>query len=473
VDLKKYSASAAPVINTSTGAVNGYQPGFIEANPVTALTAAGMICDPCAGTNPGFSPSKSFPEPRFGAAYDLTGDGKTALRAGVAMFNERLRQNTFSFGAGGQFPNLYSGTVYNQNVANFSTNGVGTATSPIQPPNMTVWPTNNTMPSIYSWYAGIQRELPYKFALDLSYSGSHSIHLMDQRAVNALPAGYFYNNNLTSAVNGYTSAYLPYAGWGNLTAIETETNSSYNAMMLRISRRFANNLAVNFNYTWSHVLDEADNDSDNINNPFCIKCSYANAGYDQPNVVSLDMVYTLPKISGSWANGFTKQVFNGWEVSGVYRYQSGMPVTINCNGGLYGENVGNNGGQYCDLVGNPYAGRNDYQLFNQAAFIRPQDGTWGTLGRNSLRLPSLYDIDLALMKNFAITPERVKMTLRFEVFNLFNHPEIWGAVTGFNADNPYGTCPSCGGLSASDGNFGSVNAWRDPRTLQLSGRIAF
>ena len=55
-------------------------------------------------------------------------------------------------------------------------------------------------------------------------------------------------------------------------------------MMLRLNRRFANNLAVNFDYTWSHVLDTNDNDSDDINNPFCISCSYANAGYDQPNV---------------------------------------------------------------------------------------------------------------------------------------------------------------------------------------------
>jgi hypothetical protein len=59
------------------------------------------------------------------------------------------------------------------------------------------------------------------------------------------------------------------------------------------------------------------------------------------------------------------------------------------------------------------------------------------------------------------------MTFRFEVFNLFNHPEIWGANTGFVGDNPGS------GLSTTDGNFGQTNSWRDPRTLQLSGRFAF
>jgi len=464
VDLSKYNRSAAPVINTTNNVVNGYQPGFIEANPVTALGAIGMNCDPCAGTDPGFSPAKSFPEPRLGFAYDVFGDGKTAFRAGAAMFNERLRQNNFNFGAGGQFPNLYSGTVYFQNVANFSTNGVGSATSPITPPGMTIWPTNNTMPSIYSWYVGIQHQLPAKFALDISYSGSHDVHLMDQRQVNYQPAGYLQNNNLSQNVNYFTNALLPYYGWGALQAIETNSYSHYNALMFRLNRRFANNLAVNFNYTWSHIMDTGDNDSDVINNPGCIRCSYANAGYDQPNVISLDFVYTLPKVKGS--NGFVRQALNGWELSSVIRYQSGMPVLITSNGNLFGLNIGGNGGQAPNLVGNPYSGAAGSMLINQAAFARPLDGQWGSLGRNSIRLPGLSNVDMALLKTFNFT-ERVKFTYRFETFNLMNHPEVWGMNTSFNGDNPGS------GLSASSGQFGQANSYRDARTIQMALRLAF
>ncbi len=372
--------------------MNGFNPGFIEGNPVSILQNLGMICDPCAGVNPGFSPARSFPEPRVGLAYDVFGDGKTAIRAGAAIFHERLRQNNFNFGAGAQFPNLYSGSVYNQNVANFSLAGVGTATSPIQPPTMTVWPTDDTMPTIYSWYFGVQRELPAKFVLDLSYSGSHSVHLMDQRNVNALPAGYLLNNNLSASVNGWTSALLPYTGWGNLQSIETLGYSRYNALMVRVSRRFTNNLSANFNYTWSHVMDTNDNDSDFINNPFCIRCSYANANYDQPNVVSFDFVYTLPKLTGRWDNKFTRQVVNGWELTGIVRYQSGMPFNVTSNGGLYGVNVGNNGGQFPDVTGNPYNTSGGSLWLSHTAFVRPPDGTWGTLGRDSLHLPSIYNV---------------------------------------------------------------------------------
>jgi hypothetical protein len=115
VDLSKYNAANAPTINTSTQLIDGA--------PLPILSNLGLICDPCSGVDPGFSPAKFFPQPRVGFAYDLTGDGKTALRAGFGMFNERLRQNNFNFGAGGQWPNLTNYTLYNGNINTINTSG--------------------------------------------------------------------------------------------------------------------------------------------------------------------------------------------------------------------------------------------------------------------------------------------------------------------------------------------------------------
>ena len=92
-----------------------------------------------------------------------------------------------------------------------------------------------------------------------------------------------------------------------MNAVETLAYSRYNAMMFRLSRRFANNLSVNFNYTRSKIMDIVDNDSDSINNPFNIARTTRNAGYDQPNVATVDFVYMLPKMHGS-SNYLAKQV---------------------------------------------------------------------------------------------------------------------------------------------------------------------
>jgi len=455
VDTSKYDASKKPTINLS----NGYLVGA----PMTVLSPLGLVCDPCSGTPAGFSPSKTFVEPRVGFAYDLTGDGKTAIRGGFGMFNERLRQNNFNFGAGAQWPNLISGSVYNGNVTSINTSSVGNPNAPIQPPGMTVWPASNAMPTIYSWYGGVQRQLPAKFTLDVSYSGNHAIHLMEQRQVNALPAGWLQNNNLLQSVNYYSNALLPYLGWGNLTSVETTGYSRYDAMMLRLSRRFSNNFSVNFNYTHANIKDTVDNDSDGINNPFNIAQNYANAGYDQPNVETLDFVYMFPKVKGALDTPVVRQIFNGWELSGMFRAQSGMPINVTSNGNLYGVNAGT---PYPNLSGDAYAGQNSFQWLNPAAFTRPADGTYGNLGRNALRLPGVRNIDMSLMKNFNFT-ENTRLTFRCEVYNLMNHPQVWGINTGFSGDTPGA------GISASDKNFGQANSYRDARTLQLAIRFAF
>jgi hypothetical protein len=143
-----------------------------------------------------------------------------------------------------------------------------------------------------------------------------------------------------------------------------------------------------------------------------------------------------------------------------------MPVLITSNGNLFGLNIGGNGGQAPNLVGNPYSGAAGSMLINQAAFARPLDGQWGSLGRNSIRLPGLSNVDMALLKTFNFT-ERVKFTYRFETFNLMNHPEVWGMNTSFNGDNPGS------GLSASSGQFGQANSYRDARTIQMALRLAF
>jgi hypothetical protein len=456
VDLTKYDASKRPLIDLSTGRLIG--------DPMTALSPLGLVCDPCDGVPRGFSPAENFFAPRIGFAYDIFGDGKMALRAGFGTFYERLRQNNFNFGAGAKWPNTSSATALYGNVANIDTS-VTQGKAPITPPGgYSIWPADNTMPAIYSWYLGIQRELPAHLALDLSYSGNHAVHLMDQRTLNGIPAGtYLQFPDLLKSVNNKADALRPYYGWGTLTSIETLAYSSYNAMQFRLSRRFANSLAFNLNYTWSKAMNLVDNDSDGIRNPYNMRMNYAVAGYDQTNVTTFDFIYQLPGVRGSLDNAFTRQVLNGWEVSGIFRAQSGMPITITSNGSVQGDSVGS---PYPNLVGDPYAGQTRYQWINPAAFQRPMDGQYGSMGRNALRLPGVRNVDATLSKSFRIT-EGSKLSMRLEVFNLFNHPQVWGINTGFTADN------QGGGISSTNKNLGQPSSYREARILQLGFRFSF
>ena len=454
VDLSKYNPAAAPQINLQTG--------YLMGNVLQELSGEGLICDPCSGVPRGFAPSKNFFQPRVGFAYDLFGDGKTAIRGGFGMFNERLRQNNFNFGAGSNYPNQFSSTALYGNVSSFSVAATGQT-----PPGMTIFPTDNTMPTIYSWYFGVQHELGAGFTLDVSYSGNRAVHLMDQRQVNALPAGYTAQNpTALPSVNKIYNALLPYLGWGNLTAVETNAYSRYNALMIRASRRFVKGLTGNVNYTFSKTMDIVDNDSDQINNPFNIAAQYAVAGYDQTHVFSTDWVYNLPNLTSKRGLGV---LLNGWELTAILSVHSGMPFTINSNGNLQGYNAGN---QYVTVIGDPYLGQNSAQWISPVAFQQPLDGTYGNWGRNAFRMPWIQNLDSSLIKNFSLG-ESMKLVYRFEVFNVFNHPEIWG-LSGVNTGGGFvGLGPGLGINAANDATFGQVNSWRDPRTIQMALRFEF
>ena len=128
------------------------------------------------------------------------------------------------------------------------------------------------MPSIYSWYVGVQRELPARFSLDVSYSGNHAIHLMDQRKVNAVPANTFVvNPNLRQSVNFKNDALRPYYGWGSLTR-----RRDPGVLALRRDdgppRAGASRTTLRSTSTTPgrSAMDLLDNDSDNIINPFNI-----------------------------------------------------------------------------------------------------------------------------------------------------------------------------------------------------------
>src|SRR5262245_1746201 len=193
------------------------------------------------------------------------------------------------------------------------------------------------------------------------------MHFSIQRPFNVTPAGYYLDHpNSLPSVNYFSEALRPYLGYSGITSIETSGLSSYNAMLVRLSRRFSNRLSFNVNYTWSKTMDLVDSDDAGsfgsvgsggvggaIINSLNLRRYWAPAGYHAPDLVTVDYVYQLANVKGAFDNMVGRALLNGWQISGITHYQSGFPITVASYGDLKGIDAGI---QTVNVVGDPYAG---------------------------------------------------------------------------------------------------------------------
>lgn len=417
--------------------------------------------------------------PRFGFAYDLFGNGHTAIRGGAGIFYERIRQNNNSFDALGNPPLVYTPTIYSGNIDNISSslvNGV-----PLSPVGLNAFDRKGQLPTTYGYNFGIQQQLPHQFGFEIVYVGNTSRHLMFAEQLEQLPLGITVRTPILSNANNVVPAILPYKGYNSINWTLFGANSSYNSLQTRITRRFHNNLTLNADYTWAKAinLDDIDNDFNSIPDNTQLKKFYGPAGYDRSNVFNLNYVYNLPEFRGS--NALVRYALGGWEWTGITRFWSGSPALNpgqsqsdlisngnlgNGTGGFIRPDYIGGGKTYTNHSHNVPAGQNP-TWFNPAVFARPADGSFGNVRRNWLRGPGINNWDMSLFKNFIFT-ENTRVQLRFEYFNVFNHTQ-WGDVNASMSAPTAGT-PFSG---PNAGNSGQITNTRDPRILQIGGKFYF
>jgi len=420
--------------------------------------------------------------PRLGFAYDVFGDGKTALRGGFGVFYERYRQNVFNFGGISNPPLVYTPKIYGGNISNISSSLVNGA--PLTPSGGILSSDRvGQIPTTYGYNLGIQQELPYKLVFDIGYVGNASRHQMYNQELEQLPLGYTTSTNILSTVNNVSAAILPYKGYSSIYYSKFGASSAYNSLQVKVSRRFSDKLTFNADYTWAKAidLDDVDGDIDVFPDYTQLKKFYAPAGFDRRSVVNFQYVYNLPQFKGS--NKLIQFTAGGWEWTGTTRFWSGTPCLAN----------NNPTNDFCDLrssgnLGNGGFGhiRPDYlggtiltphhhnvaagafpQWYNPAVFASPANGSFGNFHRNTIYGPGVDNWDMSLFKNFNFT-ENVRIQLRFEAFNVFNHTQ-WGTVNnGLSA--PTAGTPFSG---ANAGSSGQITSARDPRQLQLGGKFYF
>jgi hypothetical protein len=154
----------------------------------------------------------------------------------------------------------------------------------------------------------------------------------------------------------------------------------------------------------------------------------------------VNWIWELPYGRGGSASGFLGHVFGGWNLSGLLQARTGRPLTITVNRSSADLPDGNNSNQRPDIVPgvNPYPANQSPELWiNPAAFAVPARGTWGNAGRNILRGPDLFQVDLALQKRFRISGE-TNVEFRAEAFNALNRANLANPNTNLSSGPAFG-----------------------------------
>lgn len=420
--------------------------------------------------------------PRFGFADDVFGNGKTAVRGGFGIFFERYQQNAFNFGGVSNPPLVYTPTLYGGNIGNISPSLVnGAALTPSG--GILSSDRAGQIPTTYGYNLSVEQELPYKLVFNLGYVGNVSRHQMYNQELEQLPLGYTTNTDILSTVNNVTAAILPYRGYTSIHYNKFGASSSYNGLQVKLTRRFSNVLTINADYTWAKAidLDDVDYDADVFPDYTQLKKFYAPAGFDRRNVFNFQYIYNFPTFRQF--NKAMQYTIGGWELSGTTQYWTGTPclagnspTSDSCDLTSSG-NLGNGGFGHIrpDYIGgkiltshshNQPAGTNP-MWYNPAVFAVPANGSFGDFHRNTIYGPGVANWNAALYKNFNFT-ESVKIQLRFEGYNVFNHTQ-WGNV------NTSLSAPQAGNTftGTNAGSSGQITSARDPRVLQLGGKVYF
>jgi hypothetical protein len=408
--------------------------------------------------------------PRFGFAYDVFGNGKTALRGAYGIFyaaidqvavSNNLVQQPFSRSVTvSNTPNLVNPFSPNPDPFPYTvntTNAVFLSGANI----FALQPGFHNIPSVQEYSLGIQQQYSPRWSSEIGYVGNVSRH----EPITIDEDGPVYNPNCTSKTCGSTAqvnARRPYNNPPNppsaytyaaISEVVPFSNASYNSLQATLTRTFDQHFSLALGYVWSKAMG-AGAVVDNSN----IRSSYGAASVDMPNKFVASYILVTPEIRSLGLLG--KEALSGWQLNGITSIQSGQPFNV-----LSGvdSNFDGNSTDRPNLIGNPFLGKRSRsaeiaEYFNTAAYAQVPLGTAtgdGNVRYDSLLSPGTVNTDLSAFKTFPIA-EQLNLQFRAEAFNAFNHGNL-------NAPNSTLSSPS----------FGVISSASTGRVLQFALRLSF
>ena len=298
------------------------------------------------------------------------------------------------------------------------------------------------------WNISVQKGLWLNSALTLSYVGSHMSNQVVMQPFNEVAPGDYPD----------LQAAKPYPAFGQINVLENLATSNYNGLQVKWERRFAQGLSFMTSYAFSKNLsDNMPQYETDLLTPFAPNgYNRGRSAWDRTHILTANAVYELPFGRGrahmANVNRAVDLVLGGWQLSGIYSFTSGAPLSISAPGAT----LGNGWDTRASLMGDPgISDPSAARWFNTAAFAAPAEYQWGNSGIGILDGPANHTMDLGLMKNFFFTESKY-LQLRFEGYNALNH---------VNLNSP--------GTTLGTGNFGQVTSSGSARTVQIGLKFLF
>ncbi len=478
--LERYDRSKAPQFiqpvlnggvrvgrNPVTGAflpavtIGSFVPG--SGDPANGMVVAGDGILPEGFANRGWELG-----PRFGFAYDVLGDGKTAIRGGIGVSKQAVPSSGSYLSSTRSNPPVQ----FNPQIVYGNVDSLLGSSGTLFPSNVSALERNPKTGTVINYSLAVQRDLGWKSVLDVSYVGNRSQHLQQVRDLNALPYGTRFlpaNGDPSAPGRPLPDNFLrTYPGFGSVNYIENSGYGNYNALQTSLNRRMSSSLQFGVAYTWSKSMDLTSGDNGQLPmfRPYRTWL-YGKSTYDQTHVFVLNYLWDLPKASAQWNNVLTRAALDNWQLSGIVTMASGTPRDINYSTVDGADITGGGDGSRVVVTGKaviPKSERTFDRFFNTAVFERPAVGTFGNAPKDVFRGPGVNNWDISLFKKFPLKGDTRFVQFRWEFYNAFNHTQF------NNVDNAARFDLQGNQVNAQ---FGRFTGSRSPRVMQGALNFTF